>query len=537
MRIGAFILIIGMVLFSIPALADDVDDSIKALHDKNWYVRMEAARSLGAAGDHRAVDPLIQTLQDSDKTVRVEAARSLGLIGNANAIEYLIRELQDSDSYNRWIIIQALEDICHENLMLILIGELENKDSSIRLAAAWFLGYKGDTIAIDSLVQALNDSNSSVRAEAAWALGAINDSRAIGPLAQATKDNNKDVRVAAEETLKKFGVEISKTNFEKLSIPLVQNTTGKALRGENRTLDEANNDYVYSLQTTRDGGYILAGVTMSYNAGPGNAWLIKVDANGNELWNRTFSKPNDDSVQPTSNSKYILASGTWSYRDWDAWLIKVDANGNELWNRTFGRPNDDYTYLVQPTREGGYILAGGTWDYRDWDAWMIRADVNGNELWNRTFSKPNDDSVQPTREGGYILAGGTWDYRDWDAWMIRADVNGNKLGNIFDKTFGRPNEANLVQPTSDRGYIMEWSSYRNNSDLDVILIRSGPSNNLLWNRSFGWANDDYAHSIQPTSDDGYLLAGVTLPHGARPGDTWLNKVNFVEYSYSVVQEV
>ena len=490
MRIGAFILIIGMVLFSIPALADDVDDSIKALHDKNWYVRMEAARSLGAAGDHRAVDPLIQTLQDSDKTVRVEAARSLGLIGNANAIEYLIRELQDSDSYNRWIIIQALEDICHENLMLILIGELENKDSSIRLAAAWFLGYKGDTIAIDSLVQALNDSNSSVRAEAAWALGAINDSRAIGPLAQATKDNNKDVRVAAEETLKKFGVEISKTNFEKLSIPLVQNTTGKALRGENRTLDEANNDYVYSLQTTRDGGYILAGVTMSYNAGPGNAWLIKVDANGNELWNRTFSKPNDDSVQPTSNSKYILASGTWSYRDWDAWLIKVDANGNELWNRTFGRPNDDYTYLVQPTREGGYILAGGTWDYRD-----------------------------------------------WDAWMIRADVNGNKLGNIFDKTFGRPNEANLVQPTSDRGYIMEWSSYRNNSDLDVILIRSGPSNNLLWNRSFGWANDDYAHSIQPTSDDGYLLAGVTLPHGARPGDTWLNKVNFVEYSYSVVQEV
>ena len=79
---------------------------------------------------------------------------------------------------------------------------------------------------------------------------------------------------------------------------------------------------------TDDGGFVLAGETYSFGAGSRDAWLIKTDRLGNELWNITFGRTGYDvatSVQQTSDGGYILAGYTDSYGagGFDAWLIKV----------------------------------------------------------------------------------------------------------------------------------------------------------------------------------------------------------------------
>jgi archaellin len=184
----------------------------------------------------------------------------------------------------------------------------------------------------------------------------------------------------------------------------------------NRTFGGTGVDFAnFSFQTSD--GYIFVGVTYSYGAGSSDAWLIKTDSNGNEIWNRTFGGSNWDwtySVQQTSDGGYILAGQTSSYGagSSDAWLIKTDSNGNEVWNRTFGGSNSDWTYSVQQTSDGGYILAGATSSYGN-DAWLIKTDSNGNEVWNKTFGGSNWDwtyFVQQTSDGGYILAGQTSSY-------------------------------------------------------------------------------------------------------------------------------
>jgi lysophospholipase L1-like esterase len=247
------------------------------------------------------------------------------------------------------------------------------------------------------------------------------------------------------------------------------------------TFGGGSNEIANSVRQTSDGGYILAG------AGPGDAWLIKTDSDGNKIWDKAFGGSNDDwahLVQLTSDGGYILggrkeARGSASG---DAWIVKTDAEGSELWERTFGGSDTDMINSVQPTADGGYILAGWTYSYGagSGDLWIIKTDAEGNRLWDKTFGGAGLDqalSVQSTSDNGYILAGSTESYGagSGDAWLIKTDAEGNELWN---KTLGGVNwdGACAGQPDDDGGYILVGTtgSYGAGSN-DAWLIKVAPA--------------------------------------------------------------
>ena len=131
-----------------------------------------------------------------------------------------------------------------------------------------------------------------------------------------------------------------------------------------KTFGGAYYDFGFSVQPTADGGYIIAGYTESFGAGNTDVYLIKTDASGNMNWQKTFGGTgNDDgnSVQPTADGGYIIAGHTVSFGgNTDVYLIRTDASGNMTWQKTFGGANTDYGYSVQPTADGGCIVAGTT---------------------------------------------------------------------------------------------------------------------------------------------------------------------------------
>ncbi len=300
----------------------------------------------------------------------------------------------------------------------------------------------------------------------------------------------------------------------------------------NKTLFE-DTAQVYAIQQTADNGFAVAGNKRrySYNGSIRNAWLLKIDPDGDEQWNRTFGRDYDDTVSFISQKRdggYILAGFTGEIGQ-GIWLIRTDPNGKNLRDKTRGRTS--YLYEMnsfQQTADGGFIMTGrANRDfYGYYDAKLIKLDPNGNEQWNKTFGGKYDDrafSVRQTGDGGYILAGMTELYGH-DAWLIKTDPNGSEQWNRTFYVRGGSEELD-VQQTQD-GYILAGRkiSYGRNDGNDALLIKTDSNGNERWRKTFGGERDDEVSYVRQTGDGGYILAGTTRSYGSGGKEAWLIKV-------------
>jgi len=247
----------------------------------------------------------------------------------------------------------------------------------------------------------------------------------------------------------------------------------------NHTFGGSGNDRGWSVQQTSD-GYIVAGYTSSFGNGY-DAWLIKTDPKGNEIWDKTFGGTGNDSASSVCqvSGGYLIAGYTSSFGNGnsDAWLIKTDLDGNEIWNRTFGGTGNDSASSVCQV-SGGYLIAGYTNSFGNgnWysDAWLIKTNLEGNELWDVTFGGAVNDSASSVCQvsGGYLIAGNTTSFGNGnsDAWLIKTDLEGNK---IWDLTYGGSgkDQGYSAIGTADGKYILV--GYITNSGTDGFIIKVG----------------------------------------------------------------
>jgi outer membrane protein assembly factor BamB len=276
------------------------------------------------------------------------------------------------------------------------------------------------------------------------------------------------------------------------------------------------------VQQTSDDGFIMVGYTDSYGAGEADVWLIKTDANGNKIWDRTFGGPGSEIgnfVQQTTDGGYVIVGSTSSFGAGcsDIWLIRTDAEGNKLWDKTsidggfgtFGGASCDYGYCVRQTSDGGLIVSG----QNAADVWLIKTDSNGNKLWDRTYGAGVPYSIQETVDGGFIIiAGGR---------LIKIDSNGEQLWeNKYEHSGGFS-----VQQTSDGGFIMTGVKSVESGgayQYDALLLKTDAYGNVTWERVFGSpVGEDRGQSVQQTSDGGYIVGGITSSYGAGEYDVWV----------------
>ena len=214
-----------------------------------------------------------------------------------------------------------------------------------------------------------------------------------------------------------------------------------------RTFGGSWDDRATDIIQTTEGGYAVAGYTLSKVAGEKDkdAWVVKLDNQGNLLWDNTFGGSDWDeanSIIQTTDGDYLVAGGTASkgVGEFDVWIVKLNSQGNIIWDKTFGGSDDDTANSIIQTTDGGYAIAGyrGKGAGRDDDAWIIKLDEKGNLLWDKTFGGSGDYnpmSIVQTKDGSYVIAGIPFSSnpRGVGFWIIKLDEEGNLGKNSLEK--------------------------------------------------------------------------------------------------------
>lgn len=300
-----------------------------------------------------------------------------------------------------------------------------------------------------------------------------------------------------------------------------------------RDFGGAAQDGAYAIEATQDGGYVVAGFSETFS--PGSfiaAYVVKTDAAGELEWAKSY-EPSDAeniaaAVRQLPDGGYAIAGRTGFNGGFDSFLLRTDAEGNELWQKEYDAGDDDRAHALALTSDGGFILAGQAWfpegPFGNYDYWVVKTDGEGNLEWARSFEY-NDDfapgadvalAVEEVSAGGYVIAGFT-NTIVWDGWVVRTDALGNV---IWDQNYGGGSSGELssIRELDDGGFILCGSFATNFGDVDIALVRTDESGQTQWTKTFGLAQqDDVGQSVRVMPDGGFVLTGYTSSFGA---DGW-----------------
>lgn len=328
------------------------------------------------------------------------------------------------------------------------------------------------------------------------------------------------------------------------------------------TIGGSNYDFLNDMQETPDQGFILAGTSFSgisgdkteAGSGLGDYWILKLDADGNIVWQNTIGGSGGDDLQSIGNTAdggFILggtsssgvtgdktdpAIGPLGYSDY--WMIKLSGSGAIEWQKTIGGNNVDICYTVEETADGGYILAGssqsgstglktdpnnGLYDY-----WVVKTDASGNIEWQNGLGGNQYDLLRACIEtsdggflaGGYSNSGMTGDKNEaligiYDYWVVKLSASGTVE---WQNTIGGTSDEYLfsLSETLDAGFLLGGYSYSGiggdktettNGSADYWVVKVNASGSIVSQDVIGGSDNEYLYSIGQAADGGYLLGG------------------------------
>ncbi|NER09842.1 hypothetical protein SAMN06265375_101639 [Muriicola jejuensis] len=194
-----------------------------------------------------------------------------------------------------------------------------------------------------------------------------------------------------------------------------------------------NNDRAHAVTRAHDGGYVMAGFSESDDfdisdpRGSYDFWVVKVSEAGELIWEHSYGGTGIDIAQDiaqTEDGGYVITGSTISsdgdvsasHGESDIWVIRINAQGELLWERTYGGSGFDAAESIRPTRDGGFVIAGNSrssdqdlnTNAGENDLWILKVDSRGALVWAQAFGGTDLDfgfDTMETSDGAILVVG------------------------------------------------------------------------------------------------------------------------------------
>jgi len=314
-----------------------------------------------------------------------------------------------------------------------------------------------------------------------------------------------------------------------------------------KDIKSSTQDFLSQVTTTVDQQYLITGSSIqaagktavsSAASKQNNGYdfhLVKLNQQGEEVWEKYFSGQNHDFLSATVATQeggFLLAGTSYSGKGLDKkdaskggsdiWLIRINEFGDELWQKTLGTPQDEEARSVIQTADFGFMVAGNVQNaangFGSKDVTVTRLDKNGKVLSELILGGRGLDEVEkmiPTPDGGALLG----------VYSRSGKFINDKRSMMNDK----PSSNKINDQLSSINYS---KSTENSGEGDYWVIKLSKDNKIEWEKNFGGKGDDHLRTMAFTSS-GYIIGGESRSErsgnktvGIEEGtDVWLISLN------------
>ncbi|MEJ5049495.1 T9SS type A sorting domain-containing protein [Chryseobacterium culicis] len=312
-----------------------------------------------------------------------------------------------------------------------------------------------------------------------------------------------------------------------------------------KDIKSSTQDFLSQVTTTIDQQYLITGSSIQSNkqqalgSKQNNGYdfhLVKLNQQGQEVWEKYFSGTNHDYLSATVTTQdggFLLAGTSYSGKGLDKkedskggsdiWLIRINEFGDELWQKTLGSTSDEEARAVIQTTDLGFFVAGNVQSsskgYGSKDVWITKLDKNGKELSQLILGGKGLDEVEkmiPTKDGGALLG----------IYSRSTSVRTNNQPSTTNTTISSDRTAthNLLSATSKQS--------DNFGEGDYWIVKLDKNGKVEWEKNFGGKGDDHIRTLALTSN-GFVIGGESRSErsgnktvGLEEGtDLWLIALN------------
>ena len=285
----------------------------------------------------------------------------------------------------------------------------------------------------------------------------------------------------------------------------------------------------FSILAASDGGVVACGNILS-SPGISGSYIVKMDTNGNILWDTTETvNPFEScSIIETPDKGYVVVGSSNSSIANGIFLLKFDQYGKKIWAREFKKGEYYHGNYISTTRDGGFIIAGSV--YRNtsapssfWDGYILKTNAEGIESWTGSFNGEKNDFasfIRQTEDGGYIIAGTTGSYGTTQGpytYLLKMNEFGNKEW-FTTYEYAPGNEKPSVIQTPDGGYLLLGTSLTvstNQSNKDLFLVRTDDHGKELWEKKYSGQGRTTGNLLMQDAETISIIAGSY--HGSEDG--------------------
>jgi len=300
--------------------------------------------------------------------------------------------------------------------------------------------------------------------------------------------------------------------------------------------DEENGDEGRAIAIDSDNNVYVAGKIYNTSKSSNDVVLIKYNEYGNQLWNTTWGGNNDDYARGiitngTTDIYIIGATQSYGNGSYDACILRFNKIGQLIWNITWGGVEWDEGCDIAIDISDDILVTGYSESFEpNGDVFLARFNTSGALKWNTTWGGDDNDfgnGLVVDSLGNIFVTGHTSSYGLPGTNLLLLKFNSS--GDLkFNSTWG----GNLIDvgtdimtDTANNVYLIGNTESFGASDYSITLMKYNNSGFLLWNASWDGFNYDYGHSFVLDSNNNSYIIGITKSLGDTDGDACLIQFN------------